>query len=291
MITPATHPSSEGVQLVVYDYAPSSQKQPVLLSHATGFHGRVFDPVAEHLHASNHCHSFDYRGHGDSSLPIDWNANWSGYGDDALAVARVVAGAQQSPPAIIGAGHSMGGAALVMAALRAPELFRALVLYEPIILPPQVRVGMTETGVPNPLADGARRRRDTFASFDEAIANYSSKPPLNVMRFDALRAYVMHGFRAQHGGISIKCSPEHEARAYEMGAIHETWNELPKLRVPVWLVSGEVIPHTPGAIAALIADEVPGSTLVQWDDLGHFGPMQDPQRFAQLIAQVDAATQ
>jgi len=185
----------------------------------------------------------------------------------------------------------MGGAALVMAALRAPELFRALVLFEPIIFPPQVRVGMNETGVPSPLADGARRRRSAFTSFDEAIANYSSKPPLNVMRPDALRAYVMHGFRAQHDGISIKCSPEHEARTYEMGAIHETWNDLPKLQVPVWLVSGEVIPHTPGAIAALIANEVPGSTLVQWSDLGHFGPMQDPQRFAQLITQVDADTQ
>jgi pimeloyl-ACP methyl ester carboxylesterase len=52
-----------------------------------------------------------------------------------------------------------------------------------------------------------------------------------------------------------------------------------------------VIPHTPSAIAALIANEVPGSTLVQWSDLGHFGPMQDPQRFAQLITQVDADTQ
>jgi len=288
--TPSTHPSSEGVQLAVYDYAPVSTAVPVLLSHATGFHGRVFDPVAEHLHASHHCYSFDYRGHGDSSLPQDWKANWSGYGDDALAVSRVITAAHSDTP-IIGAGHSMGGAALVMAALREPELFRALVLYEPIIFPPQVRVGITNTGVPSPLANGARRRRSTFASFDEAIANYSSKPPLNVMRSDALRAYVMHGFRAQHDGISIKCSPEHEARTYEMGAIHETWNDLPKLRVPVWLVSGEVNPHTPGAIAALIADELPGSTLVQWNDLGHFGPMQDPQRFAQLIAHVDAATQ
>ena len=290
MTTPSTHPSSEGVQLAVYDCAPTSQKQPVLLSHATGFHGRVFDPVAEHLHASHHCYSFDYRGHGDSSLPQDWKANWSGYRDDALAVSRVITAAHSATP-IIGAGHSMGGSALVMAAFREPELFRALVLYEPIIFPPQVRVGITNTGVPSPLANGARRRRSTFASFDEAISNYSSKPPLNVMRSDALRAYVMHGFRAQHDGISIKCSPEHEARTYEMGAIHETWNDLPKLRVPVWLVSGEVIPHTPGAIAALIANEVPGSTLVQWNDLGHFGPMQDPQRFAQLIAQVDAATQ
>ena len=290
MTIPSTHPSSEGVQLVVYDYAPKSQKQPVLLSHATGFHGRVFHPVAEHLHASHHCYSFDYRGHGDSSLPSDWKANWNGYGDDALAIARVIAAAQTDAGPIIGAGHSMGGAALVMAALRMPELFRALVLYEPIIFPPQVRVGTTNTGVPSPLADGARRRRSTFPSFDEAITNYSSKPPLNVMRPDALHAYVMHGFRSQNDGISIKCSPEHEARTYEMGAIHETWNDLPKLRVPVWLVSGEVIPHTPGAIAELIADEIPGSTLVQWTDLGHFGPMQDPQRFAQLIAQVDEAT-
>ena len=292
MTTPSTHPSSEGTQLAVYDYAPDSTDTPVLLSHATGFHGRVFDPVTKHLQDSYHCYSFDFRGHGDSSLPQDWKANWSGYGNDALAIAQVIVSAQASPQPIIGAGHSMGGAALVMAALRKPELFRALVLYEPIIFPPQARVGTTTTGVPSPLADGARRRRSTFASFDEAITNYSSKPPLNVMQSEALRAYVMHGFRTQpNGSVLIKCLPEHEARTYEMGAIHETWNDLPKLRVPVWLVSGEVNPHTPGAIAALIANEVPGSSLVQWNDLGHFGPMQDPQRFAQLIADVDAATQ
>ena len=63
----------------------------------------------------------------------------------------------------------MGGAALVMAALRAPELFRALVLYEPIIFPPQVRVGITNTGVPSPLAteraaDAARLLRLTKRS-------------------------------------------------------------------------------------------------------------------------------
>lgn len=185
----------------------------------------------------------------------------------------------------------MGGAALVMAALRAPELFRALVLFEPIIFPPQARTGSDDSGIPSPLADGARRRRDTFASFDEATANYSSKPPLNVTHPDALRAYVLHGFAEQpDGSVLIKCSPKHEARTYEMGAVHDTWNDLPKLQVPVWLVSGAVNPHTPGAIAALIANEVPGSTLVQWDDLGHFGPMQDPLRFARLIADVDAAT-
>ncbi len=290
--TTSTHPSSEGVQLAVYDYAPESTKQPVLLSHATGFHGRVFDPVADYLHASHHCYSFDYRGHGDSSLPQDWKAHWTAYGDDALAVARVIAAAKTSTAtSIIGAGHSMGGAALVMAALREPELFRALVLYEPIIFPPQARVGSSDTGIPSPLADGARRRRSTFASFDDALTNYASKPPLNIAHPDALRAYVMHGFQSQpDNSVVIKCSPEHEARTYEMGAIHETWNDLPKLRVPVWLVSGEVIPHTPGAIAALIANEIPGSTLVQWNDLGHFGPMQDPQRFAQFITQVDEAT-
>ncbi len=291
MTTTSTHPSSEGVQLSVYDYTPESTKQPVLLSHATGFHGRVFDPVAEHLRNSYHCYSFDYRGHGDSGLPLDWKANWNGYGDDALTVAQIISKAQISRAPIIGAGHSMGGAALVMAAIREPELFRALVLFEPIIFPPQMRTNSTDAGVPSPLAQGARRRRSTFTSFDEAIANYSSKPPLNVASPEALEAYVLHGFKAQQDGtVVIKCSPEHEARTYEMGAIHETWNDLPKLRVPVWLVSGAVIPHTPGAIAALIAHEIPGSTIVQWDDLGHFGPLQDPQRFAQLISEVDKAT-
>ena len=238
--------SSDGVDVPVYDYAPGSTLGSVLFSHATGFHGRCFNSTAALLADSAHCYSFDYRGYGDATLPHDWKVTWSGYGDDAQIVAQHVA--NQSGPSIA-FGHSMGGAALVMAALRKPELFRALVLFEPIIFPPIVRE-KGDAGGPSPLSEGARRRRSTFASFDEAIANYSSKPPLNVFQPEVLNDYVRFGFNSNADStVTLKCNPDHEARTYESGAIHETWNDLAILRLPGSLVSRQMIPISHAAFS------------------------------------------
>lgn len=272
--------SSDGVSLALHDYNPESRASTVLLSHATGFHGRVFDPVARELIATHHCITFDYRGNGDSALPSDSFVRWTAFGDDALAAARYAA----SNGPVVGAGHSMGGATLVMAAVRAPELFRALVLFEPTIFPPITRQLLSG---PNQLADGARKRRTTFASFDDALANYSSKPPLNVFHPDALYAYVMNGFRQMPDGtVTLKCSPEHEARTYEGAGDHKTWGDLAKLTIPTWVISGVELDYGPSSVAQRVATAIPGSHFVRYDDLGHFGPMQDPARFAAIIREV-----
>ena len=73
----------------------------------------------------------------------------------------------------------------------------------------------------NPLSEGAVRRRAVFPSRDDAYANYASKPPLNVLRPDVLRAYVEHGFAdLADGGVTLKCRPEDEAQIYRMGSAH-----------------------------------------------------------------------
>ncbi|MEO8363311.1 MAG: alpha/beta hydrolase [Ilumatobacteraceae bacterium] len=276
--------SSDDVELAVHDYNPDSLAHPVLLSHATGFHGRVFDPIARELIASHHCITFDYRGSGDSTLPFDWNVRWAAFGDDALAAARYAA----NGGAVIGLGHSMGGTALVMAALREPKLFKAIILFEPIIFPTQQPEPSSDPNNDrNFLAEGARRRRTTFASFDDARANYGAKPPLNTLHPEALSAYVNFGFRQQQDGtVILKCSPEYEARTYDSGALHNTWDHLASLAVPTWVISGEN--DGPALIAPLIAAEIPGSQFIKYGDLGHFGPMQDPQRFAELIRKVQS---
>ena len=50
LTVPPTVGSSGGVQLAVHDLAPSSvAARVVLVSHATGFHGRCYLPMAHHL--------------------------------------------------------------------------------------------------------------------------------------------------------------------------------------------------------------------------------------------------
>ncbi|HAL25242.1 MAG TPA: alpha/beta hydrolase, partial [Chloroflexi bacterium] len=51
--------------IAVHDWG--GEGAPILLAHATGFHGLVWRPVAERLVAAGrHVWSFDFRGHGDS---------------------------------------------------------------------------------------------------------------------------------------------------------------------------------------------------------------------------------
>jgi hypothetical protein len=78
-------PSSDGVRLAVHDLGGTGSA--LLVSHATGFHGRCYLPLAHELIGTVHSVAFDYRGHGDTPRPpgpIDWNA----YGDDAVAIYR-----------------------------------------------------------------------------------------------------------------------------------------------------------------------------------------------------------
>ncbi|NCU81459.1 MAG: alpha/beta hydrolase, partial [Acidimicrobiia bacterium] len=90
--------------------------------------------------------------------------------------------------------------------------------------------------------------------------------------------------------VELKCAPEHEARNFEMGAIHQTWDQLKNLKVPTWVVSGAQQTGQPSGFAANIAEQIAGAHFVEWQDLNHFGPMQQPERLAELVLEVDRLT-
>lgn len=269
--------SSHGVQIAVHELGGSGER--LLFSHATGFHGRCYQPMADALAHQFHSVAFDYRGHGDTPRP-DGPVDWERYGDDAEAMARWLAVANGGPIAAFG--HSMGGACLLMAAHRAPELFRSIVVFEPIVFPPR-------DGDPasNPLAGGARRRRATFVTYEAAIENFAAKPPMGNFTPAALEAYVRYGFTpdaSRGAGVHLKCLPDTEAETFEMGPVHATWDHLPAITTPVTVISGAVAAMQPSMIAEQVAQRLPNATYLQFDHLDHFGPMVAPAVVAEVVA-------
>jgi pimeloyl-ACP methyl ester carboxylesterase len=108
----------------------------------------------------------------------------------------------------------------------------------------------------------------------------------------AREAYVRHGFApATDGSIELKCLPEHEARTYETGGTHGTWDDLVRVSVPTWVIAGAVAPFQPSSIAGRIAEMIPGATYVQYDDMGHFGPLEKPAVIAALVESTLATMQ
>jgi len=267
--------STNGVKVEVHDLGGTGSN--LLLSHANGFHGMCWVPVAENLIRRFHCFSFDHRGHGDTAAPKDWKVSWAGYGADAAAVAKSIA----EPGGIIGVGHSMGGATLLLAALKNPGLFRGLLLYEPIIKPEDVRMPANR---PNGLAEGAERRKSSFKSFEEAIENYSNKMPMTHFTPEALEAYVRYGFKTgDDGRVHLKCSPALEAENFRTPEIPNLWKKLTDIDIPVWVLSGHPEPFQPSGFAEAIADRLPQGNHIEYSDLDHFGPFVDPVRIARII--------
>jgi len=264
--------SSDGVELQVHDLGGDGP--PLVLVHATGFHGRVWEPLASNL-TGYHCWSIDMRAHGDSTAPVDRPLEWQGFADDILAVVDALG--LDRP---FGVGHSKGGASLLLAEQHRPGTFRALYLYEPVVMTPEYATGRPTENV---LSAGALRRRDTFDSHDHAFENYASKPPFSSLDPDALRLYVDHGFAfTDDGSVTLKCRPEHEAEVYAHGSAHHAFRALDEVRCPVTIALG-VEDSVPAIFGRPIADALPDGTVASFPDLAHFGPLEDPATIAASV--------
>lgn len=264
--------STDGVRLAVHELGdPRPDARPVLLCHATGFHGRVWRALADAL-PDRRCIALDFRGFGDSTEP-DGPVDWHGFADDVLAVVDAL---ELGPVQAVG--HSKGGAAILLAEQARPGTVEAAVCFEPIVFPPFEG----EPG-PNPLAEVTRHRREEFASFDEAVERFSSKPPLGSLRPDVLEDYVRFGFAEQTDGtVRLKARREHEAATYEAGPNHGGFRRLREVTCPVLVVHGGD-GQAPAGIAPLIAAELPEGELLAAPERGHFGPLEDPAWFAAVV--------
>ncbi len=276
-------------ELAVHDWAPDDpdpRRSPVLLAHPTGFHGLVWAPVADLLVAAGrHVWSFDFRGHGDSDAPDPESGaySWDGFASDALAVAEhlELAGDHR----LVACGHSKGAAALFLGEVRRPGAFARIWAYEPIIFPGDWTRELGEVPVDDfPMARSARKRRNEWASIDEAYDAYASKPPLNVMTPESLRAYVDYGLRDRGDGVfELKCAPEVEARVFSMAPLNGAWAVLPDVHAEVVVACGETSTDIGPQLAERIALRLPNAHVEVWPGRGHFGPQEDPDACAASI--------
>ncbi len=250
-------------------------------AHATGFCKEVWLPVAGRIRSRRQdvdLVMWDGAAHGESDNgepPFDW---WT-FGKDALIVADSFPHRTR-----IGVGHSMGGAALVMAEITRPGTFSGLLLIEPIIFrPPFVRLS-------NPLADGALRRRRSFSDRRAILDNFESKAVFEDWHPSALEAYVDGGFVDEGDEMVLRCDPEHESDIYQGGSAHGAFSRLGEVRVPVLLLAGEESTTFARGDVEHLAGQFPRASVLMLAGAGHFAPMERPVEVADLILEFTRRT-
>ncbi|MBZ4417795.1 alpha/beta fold hydrolase [Myxococcus sp. RHSTA-1-4] len=188
---------------------------------------------------------------------------------------------------VIGVGHSVGGVASLLASVKAPELFRAVVALDPVLLTGK-RLWMLQAasllGMRSrmPLARGARRRRERWSSREEVAASYRKKALFHRLDPEAFQDYLTHGLvELPGGGVRLAIPAEWEARVFET-IPHDVWPRLRSVKVPSLVVRGDHTDTlTPEALAR-VRRTVPG---VRTEALPgtHLFPLEQPEACARSV--------
>lgn len=273
---------ANGIDLAVHEWPATGGGLPLMFAHATGFHGRVWDPVIAQF-PDHPVHAIDLRGHGQSrSGPI---ADWRILASD---VAEFLG--QSGVAGAVGIGHSMGAHTLLQVAADHPGAFSRLVLFDPVILAPDYYAPGQESFSAENRHPTARRKRD-FASVAEMMERFATRDPYRLFAPSVFEAYCRHGLvpAASGEGLELACAPEVEASVYETsrsnGAILDAARNVD---IPVLVVraqQADAFDFKGSPTWPALAGVLPQGRDLYRPDMTHFHPFQDPQDAAQIIAE------
>ncbi|WP_419909228.1 alpha/beta fold hydrolase [Candidatus Poriferisodalis sp.] len=272
MAAPEMVEVADGVELALH--CLGGDGPPLLFVHATGFNGRVYGPLASRLVEHFTVWAPDLRAHGWSPPPADRDYLWTTLADDLLAIVDHLGIAAGELDCV---GHSIGAATLLLADARRPSTIRRMYGYEPVVWRVEDKFGPGE----NPLAEFTHKRRETFASRGEAFERYAPRPPFGTMRADALASYVANGFEdLPDGTIRLRCRAADEAATYD-GEWVSTTALLDGSQTRVAIGRGLQLPPREDADIGVPAHEaLANSWLIEYPQLSHFGPFEDPDLIA-----------
>jgi len=258
-----------GVRLHVSDFGGDGP--PLIMLHSTGFGQWMWQPMVAGLSRRFHLYAPEQRGHGDSDKSED------GYDFETLArdMDAVLDGLGLTE--VCAMGHSSGGTTLAAHAALFPGRIRRLLLVEPILpRPGGQRPSGGRDGMPNPMAERARRRRATFESAGAMFESFHDRSPFDTWPEETLRLYCAEGTTPGEAGVALKCPPEHEARFYEAVSVFDVAPVLERLRLPVRFLWGET-----GNRRMMGATDGPESLVAGAETkviagASHFLPMEKP---------------
>jgi 3-oxoadipate enol-lactonase len=243
------------------------QGAPVVLLHGHTLDLRVWDEIVPPLvEAGFRAIRYDQRGHGRSSSPP------SGYrfGDHAADLAEVVNRLDAAPAHLVGL--SKGAGIALELVLRRLEVVRSLALVSPLV--PDFT-----------LSDALM---ESFRELARAIRTQGVQPALGAL-------WLTHPLLASAAAIPgprerleamVNTFPAGEYLATERDAPDRTWkltDRLGEIAFPTLVVSGERDIPDFVAMAALLAQDVPGSALEMVPGCGHLVPLEQPEQTAEAL--------
>jgi pimeloyl-ACP methyl ester carboxylesterase len=271
-----------GIEIALLDWGGDGPL--ALLHHANGYCAAAWAPVAERLRDHYRVVAMDARGHGDSSKPVGAeNYHWVHFGRDLIGVAEQLATAHPDQKVALGLGHSLGGAALLLASAERPDLFGCQVWIDPVIPPPDpARPESRWRRSVDVLIQGALKRRHVWPSRRDARLQWLEKKVFADWDPQVLDLYLAEGLLERADGqVELKCPGVVEAAIFEASLSVDLWPIAQRVRVQTliqWAKRGDFTRRAFERLVDCLAD----ARVVDVDS-GHLVPMERPDLVVEAV--------
>ncbi|MDF1646988.1 MAG: alpha/beta hydrolase [Legionellaceae bacterium] len=209
-------------------------KPKLHFAHGNGFPSPCYRQMLMPLEAKFDCCYIDKIGHTEA-FPVE--DNWCALVDELLESIRT-----QSHEPVVAVGHSLGGVLSVLGALKAPQLFRAVVLLDsPLLSRFRARALQLskKLGLIDKVTPAARTRaRRTHWKTRDAVFQYFRRRALFKQFDDAcLNDYIDYGMTLDETGYTLRFDAGIEYQIYRT-LPHTFTKHSKKLQVPTALLYG-----------------------------------------------------
>jgi pimeloyl-ACP methyl ester carboxylesterase len=255
--------------------------KPIVFAHANGYPVGSYRQFIEEITGHAQVTGFHQRPIWSPEMPPA-RLNWKRFAEDLIETLEAT---QDGPVWMMG--HSLGAVISTMAAARRPDLFRGLLLIDPVyVLTRRVaaqRLTRQSKLDQMPMIRKTLNRPNRFKDKQEAFDFYRPKRAFTRFSDEVLWDYVLAGTKpGEDGELQLAYAREWEAAAYRSTPF--VWGVLNKIRLPVLGLRGE---HS---------DTLSEKAFARWQRLqpqadlrncqgGHLLPLEYPRETAQHIVE------
>ena len=253
-------------------------KKKIFFAHANGFPSKVYLELFELLN------SFEIK-----YVPILSHGKYklkSSYQDVVPEIIDFLESSYSEP--IWGVGHSSGAFLLAYAAKMKPELFKGLIMIDPVVLSFKHQFLMKIFQIlhlidyVHPLGKKSRKRSTTFPSKEIAYKKLRNKSIFKSFTEKTFKNYLKYGFEETKLGLKLKYNREIETKIY---------SKMPTLFKPINLkIPNYFLYATEGKISETrdidsIKYLFPNTKFIPKNG-GHLYPFENPEKMSLIIKKI-----
>lgn len=266
-------------QLPYKTWGEETKEMPIYFAHANGFPPETYQPIIDALADKRQVISYLQRPLWQPAPSIESIDSWFDLADDVIRFFD-----ENKLKNVVAVGHSLGSVTAFMAALKRPDLFKALVMMEPVTLP-WLTCWITRT-FPKLVKKRVKiitktlGRPHRFDSKQAAFDFHRKSRTFKNISDDNLWHYINAAVGEKDGEYQLVYPREWEARIY--GTVSYFRNQLVRSQMPVLALRGKYS----DTIAAKFWQKWQTNSNHQFVDFpenGHLVPVENPDAVIEKV--------